>query len=54
MTEAGRDARDLRILSLIEEGLTQEQICQRMGCSRGLITRLLGDIRKDEQSEGRS
>lgn len=48
MSEHERDARDLRILAALDQGLTQAAVCARFGVSRGLIVTLLMDIRKDE------
>ena len=48
LAQQDRDERDLRILSLLDDGLTQQQVCDRIGVTRGLVTKLLGDIRKDE------
>jgi len=49
LPEHDRDARDLKILKLLDEGMTQDQVAARMGISRGPIARLLADIRKDEE-----
>ena len=48
LSEHERDARDLKILSLLDEGLSQKQIAERLNCTRGSFQRLLKDIREDE------
>ncbi|SPJ27646.1 hypothetical protein TRM7615_01136 [Falsiruegeria mediterranea M17] len=53
MTQRERYTRDLRILKAKDEGLTQAQICERFGCSRGLLTKLFGKIRQDQEKEAR-
>lgn len=47
LTEHERDARDLRILALLDEGHSQVAVAKMLGVSRGPIQRLLGDIRRD-------
>jgi DNA-binding CsgD family transcriptional regulator len=40
LTEKQRDERDLKILRLLAEGLTQAQVAARMGLSREAINKL--------------
>lgn len=51
-TDHARDARDLKILKLLDEGLTQATVCARMGVTRGAISRLLREIRQDDEVNG--
>lgn len=48
--EQARDQRDLKILKLLDQGLTQTEVATRMAITRGPIVRLLTDIRIDEGS----
>ncbi|MGR1582459.1 hypothetical protein ACSSNL_13455 [Thalassobius sp. S69A] len=45
--ERDRDQRDLRILTMLDHGVVQKDAAQAAGVSRGVITRLLADIRAD-------
>ncbi|AHD09514.1 winged helix-turn-helix transcriptional regulator [Phaeobacter gallaeciensis] len=46
--EHDRDSRDLKILRLLDEGLSQQQVADACGVTRGPIAKLVRDIRKDE------
>lgn len=50
--ERARDARDLKALRLLDKGLSQREVCIRLGISRGPLVRLLRDIRADEAAHG--
>lgn len=51
LTEHERDQRDLTILGLIgKHGMTQRGAAERMGITRGPVSRLVADIRKDEST----
>lgn len=47
--EHARDARDLSILQMLDDGATQQQAADAAGVTRGLITRLLSDIKEDDK-----
>jgi predicted DNA-binding protein (UPF0251 family) len=49
--EHQRDARDLKALRLLDAGLTQSEVCERLGITRGPLVRLVGDIRRDEANQ---
>lgn len=51
ISEHERDRRDLKILRLLDEGATQEQACARLGVTRGVITKLLREVRQDEAAK---
>jgi transcriptional regulator with XRE-family HTH domain len=48
LSQHDRDRRDLMALALLEQGLSQEVVCKRLGISRGPLVRLRRDIREDE------
>lgn len=45
------DERDLKALRLLDEGLTQTAVCERLGMFRGPLVRLLRDIRAEEEAQ---
>ena len=51
LSEAQRDRRDLEALRLLDRGLTQQAVCDRLGISRGPLVKLLRDIRADEAAQ---
>lgn len=51
LTEHERDARDLKILKLLDTGMSQKQVADAVGVSRGSFQRLLADIREDDRKQ---
>lgn len=49
--EHERDARDLRILELLDSGMSQRRVAAVVGAARGPIVRMLADIRHDEDQQ---
>lgn len=49
--EHDRDARDLRILRMLDRGVMQKEAARREGITRGSITRMLREIREDEAND---
>lgn len=49
--EHARDARDLRVLSLLDQGYTQPQAANAVGMTRGPVARLVAQIRDDEAAQ---
>lgn len=49
LSEHERDERDLKILRLLDEGMTQEAVAECMDITRGPIARLLKEIRESEK-----
>ncbi|MBA86117.1 MAG: hypothetical protein CML69_15495 [Rhodobacteraceae bacterium] len=47
LSEHDRDQRDLRILELLDEGLTQAAAADATGVTRGLVAKLVSHIRED-------
>jgi predicted transcriptional regulator len=47
LSEQERDQRDLRILELLDKGLTQAAAAEAMGVTRGLVSKLVSHIRAD-------
>ncbi|MBO9398755.1 winged helix-turn-helix domain-containing protein [Shimia sp. R9_2] len=46
-----RDERDLKVLELLDAGLSQQAVADRLGITRGPIVKLVTDIRKDEEAQ---
>lgn len=51
LTDHERDARDLKILKLLDTGMSQKQVADAVGVSRGSFQRLLADIREDDRKQ---
>lgn len=51
LSENDRDTRDLRILQLLDEGMSQDRAARTMGVSRGPVARMVAEIRADEASQ---
>ena len=48
-TERERDARDLKILTMLDNGMTQEAAAARFNMTRGSIAKMVREIRADEE-----
>ncbi len=50
LSQHDRETRDLKALELLDTGMTQAAVCERLGMTRGPLVKMLREIRADEAS----